>query len=182
VPTRWQWLEQVHGDAVVDAAADGAVPSADASVTAQRGLPLVIMTADCAPLLLIAGDGEAIAAVHAGWGGLLRGVIPAAVERLRSVAPGPIHAVLGPCIHADQYAFGANDLAPLVERFGPSVAGITAQGDPALDVPAAVRIACDEAGVVDFADVDVCTHASPDHFSHRRDKVSGRQALVAVLT
>ncbi len=66
--------------------------------------------------------------------------------------------------------------------FGPEVAGRTAAGTPALDVPAAVRIALRRAGVDDLDDVDVCTAASPDHFSHRRDGATGRQAVVVVRT
>ncbi len=69
-PDRWVWLHQVHGAAVVDV--DGpppAPPEADAAVTTVPGLPLVVLTADCAPLALVAGD--AVAVVHAGWHGLL---------------------------------------------------------------------------------------------------------------
>jgi len=71
---------------------------------------------------------------------------------------------------------------PMVERFGPTVASRTDWGTPSLDVPSAVGIALREAGVAEWADVDVCTAESPDHFSHRRDGVSGRQAVVVVRT
>ena len=73
-------------------------------------------------------------------------------------------------------------LAPLVERFGPSIVGETSIGTPALDVPEVVRIACREAGVETLEDTGICTYASREHFSHRRDGLTGRQALVAVLT
>jgi polyphenol oxidase len=160
------------------------VPEADAAVTATVGLPLVVMTADCAPIALVAADerGCAVGVVHAGWQGLLRGVVAAGVDALRAVHDAPIRAVLGPCIHADRYEFGEDALVPLVERFGPSVRSMTRQATPALDVPAAVRLALREAGVTDFTDVDVCTSASRDHFSHRRDGVTGRQAVVVVRT
>ncbi len=85
-------------------------------------------------------------------------------------------------MHPERYEFGADLLARLVERLGPEVAGRTADGAPALDIPAGVRIELARAGVADVTDVGVCTSASPDHFSHRRDGVTGRQAVVVVRT
>jgi hypothetical protein len=180
-PDAWWWLRQVHGRDVVvaDSPPPTAPPEADAIVTAQPGLPLVVLTADCAPIAL-ASD-SAAGAVHAGWPGLLAGVIEAAVTELRAVGTGPVRAVLGPCVHPARYEFGPADLDRLIDRFGPAVASRTDDGAPALDVPAAVRIALERAGVPDLDDVAVCTSASPDHFSHRRDGLTGRQGLVVVL-
>ena len=178
-PDHWAGLHQVHGNEVVRfEAPSGTAPDADASVTTTVGLPLVVLTADCAPLAII-GD-EAIAAVHAGWGGLEAGVIERAVDAIREVAPGPLRAVLGPCIHPARYEFGADLLDRLVARFGDAVAARTATGTPALDLPAAVRAALRQAGVDDLDDVDVCTADSPDFFSYRRDGDTGRQAMLVV--
>ena len=184
VPSAWVWLRQVHGRAVaVVDQAPLAPPEADAAVTTTIGLPLVVLTADCAPIALVT-DG-AVGVVHAGWQGLERGVIAAAVEALRAAAgdPGaPVRAVLGPCIHAANYEFGATDLERLVARFGPTVAARTSTGTPAFDLPAAVDVALREAGVGERALSAVCTAASPDHFSYRRDGATGRQAVVVVRT
>ena len=90
--------------------------------------------------------------------------------------------MLGPCVHPEHYEFGADLLDRLVDRLGPEVAGRTVDGAPALDIPAAVRVSLARAGVAEVTDVDVCTAASPDHFSHRRDGVTGRQAVVVVRT
>jgi YfiH family protein len=171
----------VHGAAVVAVdRAPASPPEADAAVTSTPDLPLVVMTADCAPIALVAP--EAVGVVHAGWPGLEAGVIEAAVALLRDQSPGPIRAVLGPCIHPARYEFGADLLERLVARLGPEVASRTDAGTPALDIPVAVRVALGRAGVDDFTDVDVCTAASSDHFSHRRDGVTGRQAVVVVRT
>jgi YfiH family protein len=180
-PTSWVWLRQVHGDGVVVVdRAPGAPPEADAAVTAASGLALVVLTADCAPIALVAP--AAVGVVHAGWPGLEAGVIGVAVDALRELSPGPIRAVLGPCIHPARYEFGPELLERLVARLGPEVAGRTDGGAPALDIPAAVRRALDRAGVETVDDVDVYTAASPDHFSYRRDGVTGRQAVVVVRT
>jgi purine-nucleoside/S-methyl-5'-thioadenosine phosphorylase / adenosine deaminase len=178
-PARWVWLRQVHGSAVVTLeGAPSSPPEADAAVTGAVGLPLVVLAADCAPVALAAPG--AVAVVHAGWPGLEQGVLGAAVAALRAVAPGPVRAWLGPCVHPARYEFGADLLARLVDRLGSEVASTTEAGTPALDIPRAVRVSLARAGVDDLTDVSVCTAASPDHFSHRRDGVTGRQAVVVV--
>jgi YfiH family protein len=183
-PSDWVWLRQVHGRmvAVVDSAPP-VPPEADAAVTTTIGLPLVVLTADCAPIALVAE--RAVGVVHAGWQGLERGVIAAGVDALRAAAGDPdatVRALLGPCIHAANYEFGATELERLVARFGPAVAARTDAGTPAFDLPAAVAVALGEAGVRDVLDADVCTAASPHHFSYRRDGVTGRQGVVVVRT
>jgi YfiH family protein len=180
-PTRWVWLDQVHGARVHVAGEPtrSPLPEADAAVTKTRGLPLAIVTADCAPIALACDD--AIGVVHAGHPGLEHGVIEAAVTALREIGSGPVRAYLGPCIHPSRYEFGPADLERLVARFGTAVAGRTIDGHPAFDVPAAVRISLEECGVDAFADADVCTSESPDHFSYRRDSVTGRQATIVML-
>jgi len=78
-PREWLWLRQVHGRDIVTAErAPATVPDADGAVTATVGLPLVVMTADCAPIALVAldehdGAARAVGVVHAGWQGLLEG-------------------------------------------------------------------------------------------------------------
>jgi hypothetical protein len=179
-PTAWVWLRQVHGTRVVTGDdVVGMAPEADASVTTTHGLPLVALTADCAPIAL--ADDTAVGVVHAGWLGLERGVIEAAVLALRAMGSGPVRAALGPCIHPARYEFGSDLLARLTSRLGAEVAGRTAEGAPALDIPVAVRRSLELVDVDVLDDVDVCTVVSPDHFSYRRDGTTGRQAVVAVL-
>jgi YfiH family protein len=180
-PEQWWWLQQVHGTDVAVASGDAPAsePVADAAITAQQGTPLVVLTADCAPLALACDDAAAV--VHAGWSGLLAGVVEEAVAQLRAVGRGAIRAVLGPCVHPARYEFGRADLDRVVARFGPSVEARTEVGTPALDLPAGVRAALLGVGVSSFEDFDVCTAASTDYFSHRREGETGRQALVLVL-
>ncbi len=92
-----------------------------------------------------------------------------------------MRAYLGPCIRAEHYEFGGTDLAPLVTRYGPAVASRTVTGRPALDIPAGVRGTLASVGVEDLDDSGVCTAATPELFSYRRDGVTGRQVTVAVL-
>ncbi|MEX0664606.1 MAG: polyphenol oxidase family protein [Acidimicrobiia bacterium] len=180
-PEQWWWLDQEHGRTAVVAAGppprEGVV--ADAAVTTQTGVPLVVLTADCAPIALACDDAAGV--VHAGWQGLLAGVIEEAVATLRAIGSGEVQAALGPCIHPARYEFGPAELDRVIARLGPSVEARAASGSPALDLPAAVRLALERAGVTAFTDVDVCTSTSSNHFSHRRDGETGRQGLVVVL-
>jgi YfiH family protein len=180
-PAGWVWIRQVHGTAVHVASEPTGTepPEADAAVTATPGLPVAVLTADCAPVALACDD--AVGVVHAGHRGLELGVIERAVEQLCTIGSGPVRAYLGPCIRPARYEFGEADLARLVARLGPEVAARTAGGRPALDIPAAVRAALRDADVDALADGGVCTAASAAHFSYRRDGVTGRQATIVVL-
>lgn len=164
---------------VAEGAPPAAPPEADALVSTEAGRGLVVLTADCAPICLASDD--AVGVVHAGWRGLLAGVVEAAVEALRSIGHGDVRAGLGPCIHPGRYEFGRAALDDAVAHFGPDVEGRTDTGRPAFDLPAAVRIALARAGVASLDDVEICTSASPEHCSFRRDAAPGRQALVALL-
>jgi polyphenol oxidase len=175
-PTRWAWARQVHSGDVLEPNGPGRAGDADALVTDTPGLPLVVLVADCAPVALVAD--HAIAAVHIGWRGLLAGVVRASVEVVGRRGGGPVRAVVGPCISAAHYEFGAGELERVAGRVGPEVRARTEDGAPALDLRAGIHTALRGAGAEEPIDVDVCTYASPAHFSHRRDGVTGRQALI----
>ena len=182
----WAWLRQVHGADVVTVTdadvADGLArvngARADALVTTSTAVALAVHSADCAPLALWSPEGV-VAAVHGGWRGIEAGVVGATVDAMRATGASAVAGWLGPCIHAECYEFGADDLARLVDRFGPTVAGRTADGRPALDVPAAVVAACTLAGVERLDAAGGCTGCEGDAFwSHRVRGDGGRQATV----
>ena len=190
MPGTWTWLRQVHGADVVLVGEPGqhAGAHADASVTALPGAVLAVQTADCAGVLLLGTGPEsvAVAAAHAGWRGLADGILQEAVAALRVAGSTKVEWLLGPCIGPSSYEFGEHDLALLVGRYGPSLAATTADGSPALDLRAGVRIALAEAGahplVVDgWRNDDVpCTATDegpdgPRWFSWRARKDAGRQ-------
>lgn len=175
------WLTQVHGSTVVAVDRPGAAAGAhaDAAVTAVPGAALSVITADCAPILL--ATPHAVAAVHAGWRGLVAGVVPAAVDLLLSHGDAPVTAWLGPCIRSRCYEFGADDLAAVAAVLGEEVRGVTAWSTPSLDVTAAVIAALQRSGVDHLIDTGVCTACSPRHFSHRARADRGRQAAFVWL-
>jgi polyphenol oxidase len=181
-PRAWVGAHQVHGATVVrvDGASPGSGTPADALVTTQADVALLVLTADCVPLALVAPG--AVAAVHAGWRGLLAGVVESAVKAVRATGEVRVRGVIGPCISAARYEFGGDDIDRVAARLGATVRARTSGGAPALDLRAAVRGALGRAGVHDVTDVDVCTASSPDYFSYRRDRVTGRQALLVTRT
>jgi YfiH family protein len=170
----------VHGTDVLEVdAAPTAVVDADGSATAAADLPLLAIGADCAPVA-IAND-TAVAAVHAGWRGALGGVVEAGVAAVRRLGTGPVRAAIGPCICARHYEFGEDALVPLVDRFGAGVGARTDAGHVAFDLPGALHVALRDAGVDDVSDAGwACTVESTEHYSYRRDGVTGRHGVVVV--
>lgn len=179
----WAMLDQVHGTARVDHEAlepsdnDSVIGVGDVLV-ADAGQPVAIWAADCAPVVLVDGDGG-IVGCHAGWRGLAAGVIDVAVVA-GHVGRTPRLAVLGPCIHPCCYEFGPAELERVAEGLDVAPALITAvttSGSPSLDVPAAVGLALGVHGI-DLDVVGPCTGCDQRWFSHRGGD-RGRQAIVA---
>lgn len=177
----WSWLRQVHGPRVVTVTEPGghAGTEADAIVTTVADAPIAILTADCAPLLLTAPG--AVGVVHAGWRGLMAGVVEAAIDAMVSLGHPPDAAVVGPTIRARCYEFNAGDITPIEERYGPDVRSETGWGAPALDLVAGVRAAVKSRNLV-LEDGGTCTACSPGHWSYRARADSSRQALVAWIS
>lgn len=139
--------------------------AADAAVTARPGCILAVRTADCAPVVLLSR--EAVGVAHAGWRGLLDGVVERAVSALRALDDGPIVAHVGPCIRAGCYEFDGSERDELVARYGDVVLATTTWGTPAVDLVAGVRSALGEAGVDEVHDRSGCTACDRRWYSHR---------------
>lgn len=178
----WTWLRQVHGPDVVTVTRPGehAGTAADGAVTAVPGAVVAVHTADCVPVVLLA-DG-AVGVAHAGWRGLVAGVVGRTAEAMAALGHPPTRAVVGPCIRPGSYEFGAADLDAVAARWGDDVRATTAAGTPALDVAAGVRRALAEVGVADVADDGLDTATDPERFwSYRARGEAGRMATVAWL-
>lgn len=182
-PARAHLLRQVHGtdvQVVVDATPPGAVlRDVDGAVTTLADRPLVVLTADCLPVLL-AGP-TVVAVAHAGRRGLLGGVLEATVAAAAEAgdAPSTLRAVIGPAIHACCYEVPAA-LRDTVEGAHPEAVATTDWGTPALDLPAVAGRILDDLGVAHEI-VPICTRCHGDAwFSHRADPAAGRQAGVLV--
>ncbi|MER6393954.1 peptidoglycan editing factor PgeF [Streptomyces sp. NPDC001523] len=176
------WMNQVHGRdvAVVDGPWDAereTIPSVDAVVTARRGLALAVLTADCVPVLLADPVAGIAGAAHAGRPGLVAGVVPAAVEAMIALGadPGRLVARTGPAVCGRCYEVPA-EMRDAVAEVVPAAWAETSWGTPAVDVVAGVHAQLARAGVANADRSPVCTLESRDHFSYRRDRVTGRLA------
>lgn len=150
---------------------------ADAAITTCAGAALAVLTADCAPVALASPQGP-VGIVHAGWRGLVAGVVEAAVESMERLGARDLFAALGPCIWPHAYDFSVPDLEAVADHFGPGVKAVSASGAPALDLPAAVGAALERSDVVLVAVAQTCTHCSRAHWSWRARRDTARQATV----
>ncbi len=167
----WATMHQVHGAVVRRVEVPGDVGSADAMVTSAIGLPLVVATADCLPVVI---EGRrTVAVAHAGWKGVVAGVVPAAIASMVEMGDRPVRAVIGPHI------------GPCCYEVGPEVAdavghrSTTTWGTASVDLAAAVA---DQLGDVAVERIPVCTHHDHRYRSYRRDGTRARQVTVAWRT
>ncbi|CAN2236691.1 peptidoglycan editing factor PgeF [Candidatus Planktophila dulcis] len=173
-----QYMTQVHGNRVVviEEVTDED-PTADALVTGIPGVSLAVQVADCIPLLL--HSGESVAAVHVGRKGLVNGVALAALETMRDMGSSEITAIIGPSICGNCYEV-SQEIYDEVTALHPAAASRTAQGTPALDLPAALRVLLESQSIA-LIDESRCTLENDDLYSYRRDGVTGRQAGIISL-
>lgn len=180
-------VKQVHGAGVAtigenEPNRDG--QEADAMVCVDPKRVVSIRVADCVPVLLAGADGRLVAAVHAGWRGVVAGVVQSAIHRMRQLEPKVnLLAAIGPCISADHYEVGGEVLDEFSQIFGDRapIRGRTGERGR-IDLREAVRLQLLDEGLgEDSIDMtDRCTWRDHDEFfSHRRDNgVTGRMAAV----
>jgi YfiH family protein len=178
-PERLLVLRQVHGREVVHVQEPwtGPAPEADAMVTTASGLGLVVLVADCVPVLLVAPDEGVVAVAHAGRPGLVAGVVPAVVAAVRDLGGRRLVARLGPSVCPRCYP------VPLAMRedvaaLAPSSRSVSRDAEPAVDVGAGVLEQLAAEGVR-VRQLPGCTAESPDLYSYRRDGRTGRFAGLA---
>lgn len=172
--TRLALNRQVHSAEVHKAEAGRRGRPGDGLWTDERDLPVLALTADCLPIALarLPGQEPAVAVLHAGWRGLLAGIVEAGVRALG----GPVSAAIGPAIGPCCYAVGAEVSEPFAAAFGADVVH-----DGRVDLWTAAERALNATGVDRVERVDLCTCCNPElFFSHRRTgEPRGGQGVVA---
>ncbi len=174
MPSEPVWLEQVHGNVVVNADSASCVPQADACI-GRHGV-CVVMTADCLPLLLCDKAGTVVGAVHAGWRGLAAGVIEATVAAM-AVVPENMLVWLGPAISQSAFEVGDEVRAVFVSRDKNTAAAFMpgAPGKWLADIYLLARQRLQALGITQIYGGEHCTYRESDRFfSYRRDGITGR--------
>lgn len=184
-------LRQVHSADVITVNQPwqaGDAPEADALVTTQSGLPLAIVTADCAPVLLADIDAGVIGAAHAGWRGAVGGVLENTVIAMEVLGArrSAIVAAIGPCIAQANYEVDA----PFRDQFNDDTARFFVpwkEGHWHFDLPGFVADRLALAGIGQIDDLALDTYPDPDRFYsyrrsvHRQQSTGGRQISIIAL-
>jgi YfiH family protein len=186
LPSEPVWLEQIHSNIVVQADVMTASPlkdwqsceKADASFTSQSGVVCAVMTADCLPLLFCSKDGQKIAAIHAGWKGLLAGIITNTVMALET---NELLVWLAPAIGAEKFEVGSEVRELFIAKnpdFAAAFRPHIAQKWLA-DIYQLARIELAGLGITQIYGGEFCTVSDPARFySYRRDNITGRMATL----
>jgi YfiH family protein len=182
LPAEPTWLTQVHGARVLDLDREPVAP-ADGAVTSRTGVVCAVLTADCLSVLLCDRAGKRVGVAHAGWRGLLAGVLPAAVGAM-AVPAGDVVAWLGPAIGQSAYEVGADVRDPFVARDAAAELRFerNARGRWQADLLGLARDSLAAAGVGSVHGGGLCTFtAAQRFFSHRREGQCGRFATLVWL-
>jgi YfiH family protein len=171
-----KFMNQVHGNEVAEVDENSLTQvTADALITSQVGLPLVVLSADCLPIL-IKGE-NIVGAIHAGRNGILNGIIERTISKMRAAGGNELAATIGPAICGKCYEV---DVQMYLDAVAIEPNLITTLESHCLDLKKAA-IAQLQKARVSVNDLSICTAHDPNFFSYRRDGISGRNAGVIVL-
>jgi hypothetical protein len=190
LPAEPLWLKQIHGVRVSTPASRNAFSNgpfeADSAVTNIPNEVLVILAADCMPVLFTSKGGDVIGAAHAGWRGLSGGVLENTINEMIALSPGltpsDISAWLGPAIGPSTFEVGEDVLQAFAQQGKDilSKAFIPVIGTPGKFLADLYLLARDRLRVLGIEQItggEFCTVSDPERFfSYRRDKVTGRFA------
>lgn len=176
------WPHQVHGNNVVSAARLNSVASieADAVFSNNPREVCAVLTADCLPIVLGAGDGDEVATVHAGWKGLYSNILAHSVMRF-SCPAAQIFAWIGPGISAQAYEVDEKFKKRFIAQNAAFSSAFAVRNDKNYaDLYAIADICLRAAGVEQITRYPGCTYTEPARFySYRRESATGRMATLA---
>ena len=176
LPVAPHWLRQVHGTDCVHWQDSYLTRSADAIYSNQPKSVCAVLTADCLPILLCSAKGEEIAAVHAGWRGLVAGVVAQTLRQFQS-ARNEIKAYIGPAISQSAFEVGAEVRQQFVAAgFSPNRFASGELERYYADLPGLASDQLRQLGLTDITLSQQCTFTNPMWFSYRRDHTCGRFA------
>lgn len=178
LPSQPLWLNQVHGTYVAQASGYSGVCDADASVADAVNQVCTVMTADCLPVLFCNTQGTKVAAAHAGWRGLLDGVLENTVNEFEQA--DQVMAWLGPAIGPEAFEVG-QEVKDAFTANNPASAACFKPSNNAnkwlADLYSLARLRLQSVGVKQVYGGEFCTFTDESRFfSYRRDGVTGRMA------
>jgi YfiH family protein len=184
-PAKIFTLEQTHSAEVIfiDKTSDSTKPKkGDALITNQKDVVIGVRTADCLPILVYDRKAEVVAAIHAGWRGLVGGVVQKTLSlmiRRLGCKIENMEFAFGPCISDASFEVGPEVIEAFREAFGMRFSHRQKPGEKAhIDLISTARMSCEDIGFYhrNLGEVGLCTFEREDlFFSHRRKPGEGRQ-------
>ncbi len=172
------WLNQTHSiDVQILTSEHSRVLEGDASFTESVDVVCCVMTADCLPVLFCNKDGTQVAAAHAGWRGLVDGILENTVANFSN--PENVMAWLAPAIGAHCFEVGADVRDAFIAKDPNAELAFLPYGEQKwlADLYLLARQRLNAIGITQIYGGEYCTYSDPDRFySYRRDGVTGRQA------
>ena len=181
LPSNPCWLNQIHGNNVIELPCNKNLLTVDASFTSQKKIVCAVRTADCLPILLTNVDGDFVSAIHAGWRSMASGIIENTLNKIKSKKE--IIVWLGPCISEQSYEVGQQVFDTFTQYDPVSMCGFKKlpNNKYSLNLPKVALAKLGKMGVTRLFGAGVsesfCTYQDNNLFySHRRDDVTGRMA------
>ncbi|MBA2652597.1 MAG: peptidoglycan editing factor PgeF [Tatlockia sp.] len=173
-----EWLEQTHSTVCV-VVEDEANRLADAAITRSAKRTLVIMTADCLPIMLTNKQGTEIAAIHSGWRGLANGIIENTLAKMHS-SPDQLLAWIGPAICYSCFEVGGEVLESYQARYIFASKAFRPHGEKWLaNLPQLAELVLKSLAVPTVVQSEICTFEQKnDYYSYRRTAQTGRMATL----
>ena len=178
LPSRPVWINQTHSKTSVDADSISSIVDADASYSKKPGTVCGILTADCLPIFVSNKEGTAVGVAHAGWRGLVHGIIESLIESFDCNGKDLL-VHLGPAISQLSFEVGGEVKSQYLSKNKKFENCFTNLNNKYyLDLYDAARVVLKNFGVSSISGGDRCTYKeSEQYFSYRRDgKHSGRMA------
>ena len=179
LPSRPKYLQQIHSNICLQAVSAECI--GDAVVTKNKGVVCAVMTADCLPIFACDTLGTQVGVAHAGWKGLVNGVIESFVNQFES---NDLLIHFGPAISQAAFEVGEEVYQQFIDKdLKLEQAFIAKGGKYQLDIYQAARVVLSGLGVKSISGGDECTYTQQDkYFSYRRDGAkSGRMISLIYL-
>lgn len=184
LPESPRWLDQVHGDAIIESQSWIQSTKADAIISTTVNHVCPIMTADCLPILLCDKEGTQVAAIHAGWRSLASGILEKTLQRFKC-APNEIVAWLGPAIGPEKFEVGRDVFGAFTQSSESASQSFkqTNESHYLADIYLLATQKLHLHGTKAIFGGEHCTVLEQsDFFSYRRDGITGRMATMIWIT
>ncbi len=184
LPAKPVWINQIHSSKCIDASKISTIVEADASYTSETDIVCGILTADCLPIFVSRRDGTMVGIAHAGWRGIVSGIIENLISSFKSNGEDLL-VHLGPAISKNAFEVGEEvKLLYLSKNVNFERSFSNKNNKIYLDLYDAARVILEDFQIKTISGGDRCTfQESIDFFSHRRDGMnSGRMAHLIWMT